>query len=325
MRPSLAAPATLALILTVALAGPTQQGNGSEAHAPAAASKHYFLPATPENVQWGWYDPGEKPRLVINSGDTVSIETISHSLGQIKPGLDMDGIVKLRKENDGGGPHSITGPIYVSGAEPGDTLEVRILKIVPKPDAFNFNLPGKDFPTVGLLAPEFPEGFVRYYKLDLVKMQTQFKPGIMIDLQPFPGTFAVGIDPNEPDAKAGPPIHDRKGRTSTLRPWKNGSNMDINELQEGSTLYLPIFVKGGLIWTGDSHCRQGNGEVNLTALECAYREFVIQPVVRKDMKLDFPRIETATHWIMTGFDEDLNEAMKIATRETVKFLAEQKM
>src|SRR5256885_1509465 len=92
MRPSLAAPATLALILTVALAGPTQQGNGSEAHAPAAASKHYFLPATPENVQWGWYDPGEKPRLVINSGDTVSIETISHSLGQIKPGLDMDGI-----------------------------------------------------------------------------------------------------------------------------------------------------------------------------------------------------------------------------------------
>src|SRR2546430_12943886 len=157
MRPSLAAPATLALILTVALAGPTQQGNGSEAHAPAAASKHYFLPATPENVQWGWYDPGEKPRLVINSGDTVSIETISHSLGQIKPGLDMDGIVKLRKENDGGGPHSITGPIYVSGAEPGDTLEVRILRIVPKRDAFNFNLPGRDFPTVGLLAPEFPE------------------------------------------------------------------------------------------------------------------------------------------------------------------------
>jgi acetamidase/formamidase len=86
-----------------------------------------------------------------------------------------------------------------------------------------------------------------------------------------------------------------------------------------------VFVKGGLIWTGDSHCRQGNGEVNLTALECAYREFVIQPVVRKDMKLEWPRIETATHWIATGFDEDLNEAMKIATREAVNFLAGQKM
>jgi acetamidase/formamidase len=65
--------------------------------------------------------------------------------------------------------------------------------------------------------------------------------------------------------------------------------------------------------------------VNLTALECAYREFVIQPIVRKDMKLEWPRIETATHWIATGFDEDLNEAMKIATREAVNFLAGQKM
>src|SRR5438270_151446 len=129
------------------------------------------------------------------------------------------------------------------------------------------------------------------------------------------------LDPKE---KAGPPINDAKGRTSTLRPWKNGSNMDINELQEGSILYLPVFVKGGLIWTGDSHCRQGNGEVNLTALECSYREFVIQALVRKDMKLDWPRIETPTHWIATGFDEDLNEAMKIATRETVNMLATQK-
>src|SRR5437016_14525878 len=118
MCPARAAPATLSLILTVALAGPTQQGNGSEAHALASASKHYFLPATPENVQWGWYDPGEKPRLVINSGDTVSIETISHSLGQIKPGVDMDGIVKLRKENDGRGPQPITGPDYGWRAEP---------------------------------------------------------------------------------------------------------------------------------------------------------------------------------------------------------------
>ena len=116
----------------------------------------------------------------------------------------MEEIVHLRKENDGGGPHSITGPIYVEGAEPGDTLEVRILKIVPKADAFNFNIPGKEFPTVGQLASEFPEGFVRYYRLDLSKMQTEFKPGIVIDLKPFPGTFAVGVDPNEPDAKAGP-------------------------------------------------------------------------------------------------------------------------
>ena len=286
-------------------------------------SKHHQLPASAENVQWGWYDINEKPRLTMKSGDTVSIETLSHSLGQIKPGVEMDEIVRLRKANPGGGPHSITGPIYVEGAEPGDTLEIHILKIVPKTDGFNFNVPGKDFPTVGQLASEFPEGFVRYYKLDLAKMQTPFKPGIVIDLKPFPGTFAVGVDPNEPDAKAGPPIHDAKGRTSTLRPWKNGSNMDVNELQVGATMYFPVFQKGGLIWTGDSHCRQGNGEVNLTALECSYKEIEIKPIVRKDMKTEWPWAETKADWIFMGFDEDLNQAMKIAVDQTVNWLSKQ--
>ena len=228
-------------------------------------------------------------------------------------------------QNDGGGPHSVTGPIYVNGAEPGDTLEIRILRIVPKPDGFNFNLPGKQFPAVGLLASEFPEGFVRYYKLDVAKMQTEFKPGIVINLAPFPGILAVGPDPNEPAAKAGPPIHDEKGRTSTLRPWKNGSNMDLNELQAGSTLYVPVFLEGGLIWIGDAHCRQGNGEVNLTALECAYKEIEIQPIVRKDLKIDWPRAETKDNWIFAGFDEDLTQAMKIAVQQTVAWLSTQKM
>jgi acetamidase/formamidase len=287
--------------------------------------KYHVLPATLETTQWGWLDPNETPKLTINSGDTVAVETMMHAHNAIQPGSTMDDIVKLRMANPGGGPHSVTGPIYVNGAEPGDTMEIRIKKIVPKAFGTNFHLPGSQFPTVGQLAPEFPQGFVRYYYLDWDRRQTEFKPGITIDLQPFPGTFAVGVDPNEPAPKAGPPTKDAKGRTSTLRPWKNGSNMDLNELQEGSTLYIPVFLKGGLIWTGDSHCRQGNGEVNLTALECAYREIVIQAIVRKDMKIDWPRAETFSHWIMMGFDEDLDEAMKIAVRETVKFLAEQKM
>jgi acetamidase/formamidase len=186
----------------------------------------------------------------VNSSDTVAVETLPHAMGQIKPGVPIDEIVKLRLANPGGGPHSVTGPIYVTGAEPGDTLEIRIKKIVMKEDGFNFNLPGKRFTTVGLLAAEFPEGHVQYFKLDPKTMKTEFKPGIVLSLKPFPGTLAVAPDPNEPKEKAGPPIHDAKDRTSTLRPWKNGSNMDVNELQEGSTLYLPVFVKGGLIWTG---------------------------------------------------------------------------
>jgi len=322
--------AAAALLLgagTVARAQQKEQPKAKRKGASSAANttgKHYSLPATKETVQWGWLDPNEKPKLTVNSGDTVSIETWYHALDQIKPDLPMDEIVRLRLANPGGGPHSVTGPIYVNGAEPGDTMEIRILKIVPKEYGQNFNLPGKKFPTIGLLPEDFPEGFVHYYKFDLAKMETELKPGLTIDLKPFPGILAVGVDPNEPKEKAGPPIHDAKGRTSTLRPWKNGSNMDLNELQAGSTLYVPVFLKGGLIWVGDAHCRQGNGEVNLEALECAFKEIQIQPIVRKDMKLDWPRAETKTHWIMMGFDEDLTQAMKIAVRQTIDFLTSQK-
>jgi acetamidase/formamidase len=299
----------------------------SEAKNPSKkpSGKHYELKATAETVQWGWLDPNEKPKLTVNSGDTVSIETMMHALDAIHPDVPMEEIVRLRKANPGGGPHSVTGPIFVNDAEPGDTMEIRILKIVPKAAGTNFHLPGAEFPTVGLLAPEFKEGFVRYYKLDWKTRRTEFKPGIAIDLKPFPGVLAVGVDPNEPKEKAGPPIRDAKGRTSTLRPWKNGSNMDLNELQEGSRIFIPVFLKGGLIWTGDSHCRQGNGEVNLTAIECSFKEIEIQPIVHKEMKIEWPRAETKTHWIAMGFDEDLNEAMKIATREAVDFLATQKI
>ena len=234
----------------------SEKGIGRE-----STGKHYVLPANKDTVQWGWLDPTEKPKVVIDSGDTVSIETLRHSMDEIKPGASIDEIVKLRLANPGGGPHSVTGPIYVNGAEPGDTLEICVKKIVIKDSGFNFNLPGKQFPTVGLLAYEFPEGHVQYFKLDSKTMTTEFKPGIILQLKPFPGTFAVGPDPNEPKEKAGPPIHDAKGRTSTLRPWKNGSNIDVNEMQVGSTLYFQVFQKGGLIWTGDSHCLQGNGEV----------------------------------------------------------------
>ena len=291
---------------------------------PAKTGKHHTLPATLETVQWGWLDPAEPPKLTVNSGDTVSIETMMHSHDKVRPGATMDDIVALRKANPGGGPHSMTGPIFVNGAEPGDVLEVRILRIEPKPFAVNFNLPGKDFPTIGALASEMPDGFLRFFNLDLKTRTTEFKPGIVLDLQPFPGTFAVGIDPDDPSPRKGG-AKDPMAPVSTLRPWKNGSNLDINELQEGSTIFIPVFLKGGLIWTGDSHCRQGNGEVNLTALECSYKEIRIQPIVRKDMKLEWPFIETRTHWIAVGVNEDLNVAMVNATREAVNWLANQKM
>ena len=291
----------------------------------APAGKHHNLAATLDTVQWGWLDPKEAPKLTVNSGDTVSIETMMHSHDKVQPGMTMEQVVELRKANPGGGPHSVTGPIYVNDAETGDVLEIRILRIEPKPFAVNFNLPGKDFPTIGALASEMPDGFIRFFTLDLEKRTTEFKPGITLDLQPFPGTLAVGIDPNDPSPRKGGVKDQPMAPVSTLRPWKNGSNMDINEMQEGSTIFIPVFLKGGLIWTGDSHCRQGNGEVSLTALECSYKEIRIQPIVRKDMKIEWPFIETRTHWISVGVHEDLNVAMVNATREAVNWLANQKM
>lgn len=287
--------------------------------------KNHVLPATLDNVQWGWYDTKEPTKLTVNSGDTVSVETMMHSHDKIKEGMSMEEIIALRKANPGGGPHSLTGPIYVNNAEPGDVLEIRILKIVPKSFGVNFNLPGKEFPTIGALASEMPDGFVKFMKFDAKRTKAEFKPGITLGLKPFPGTLAVGIDPNDPSPRKGGIKDDPLAPVSSLRPWKNGGNMDINELQAGSRIFLPVFQKGGLIWTGDSHCLQGNGEVNLTALECSYKEIVLQPIVHKNMKLEWPRIETETHWISIGFDEDLNKAMVNATREAVNFLTEQKI
>jgi acetamidase/formamidase len=291
---------------------------------PAFAGKHHVLKASPDDVQWGWLDPREKPRLTIESGDTVSIETLMHARDQIHKDVAMDEITALRKANPGGGPHSLTGPIFVHGAEPGDVLEIRILKIVPKKLGVNFNLPGKEFPTIGALPGEFPEGFVRYFDIDPKTRTTVFGPGITIPVRPFPGTLAVGIDPDDPSPRKGGVKDDKLAPVSSLRPWKNGSNMDINELTQGSTIFIPVFLHGGLIWTGDSHCAQGNGEVNLTALECSFEEIELQPIVRKDMKLGWPRIETPTHHILVGFDEDLDKAFGNALGETIAFLVAQK-
>jgi len=321
----LTASVVLVLMLTGAFYALAQQTGDSKKSASAPSiGKRHMLAATLETVQWGWLDPKEPPKLTVDSGDTVSVETMMHSHDKVRAGVTMDELVALRRANPGGGPHSMTGPIYVNGAEPGDVMEIRIVRIVPKSFGINFNLPGKDFPTIGALAPEMPDGFIKFFTLDLKKKQAEFKPGITLDLKPFPGTLAVGIDPNDPSPRKGGST-DPMAPVSTLRPWKNGSNMDINELQEGSRIFIPIFLKGGLVWTGDSHCRQGNGEVNLTALECSYREIALQLIVRKDMKLEWPRIETPTHWITTGFDEDLNKAMVNAVRESVDFLEHQKL
>lgn len=284
--------------------------NVVSAQTPALAGKYpgtvHLLPATLETTQWGWFDNAQPPVLTVSSGDTVVMETMMHAHNQVVPGKTIEELKKLRTDNPGRGPHTVTGPIFVSGAEPGDVLKVKIQRIVPRAYGTNFNIPGM----FGQFPKDFQDGQVKYLYLDMDQMTAEFLPGITIPLKPFPGTIGV--------ARAEP------GRYSTVPPGEYAGNMDIRDLSEGATLYVPVWVKGALLWSGDSHAAQGNGEVNLTAIETAYKELAVTLDVVKGMKLDFPRIETASAWITMGFDKDLNLALEQAKAQTVKFLAEQR-
>ena len=268
--------------------------------------KIHLLPATLETTQWGWFDNAQAPALRINSGDTIALETMMHSHNQVVPGATIEQIKKMRTDFPGRGPHTLTGPIYIEEAQPGDVLKVTLNKIVPRAYATNFNVPGLfgQFPNV------YADGQVKYLYLDLDKMQTEFLPGIILPLRPFPGILAVAR--KEP------------GRYSSVPPGEYAGNMDIRDFVAGTTLYVPVHVQGALLWTGDSHAGQGNGEVNLTAIETAYKELNMTVEVIKGKPLDFPRIETPKSWITMGFDQDLNKAWAQTKEQTVKFLVEQR-
>lgn len=268
--------------------------------------KVYLLPATLETTQWGWFDNSQPPVLTIESGDTVVMETMMHSHNQVVPGKTIEDLKKLRTDNPGRGPHTLTGPVFINGAEPGDVLKIRINRIVPRAYGTNFNIPGM----FGEFPAEFKDGQVKYLYLDMNRMVAEFLPGIEIPLRPFPGTLGV--------ARAEP------GRYSSVPPGEYAGNMDIRELVEGATLYVPVWVKGGLLWSGDSHAAQGNGEVNLTAIETAFKELNMTVELLKGKKLDMPRIETPSHWVTMGFDKDLNLAWDAAKAQTVKFIEEQR-
>jgi acetamidase/formamidase len=268
--------------------------------------KVYLLPATLETTQWGWFDNAQSPVLRVHSGDTIVMETMMHSHNQVVPGTTIEQIKKLRTDFPGRGPHTLTGPIYIEEAQPGDVLKVTLNKIVPRAYATNFNVPGMfgQFPNV------YQDGQVKYLYLDLDKMQTEFLPGIILPLHPFPGT--LGVARKEP------------GRYSSVPPGEYAGNMDIRDFVAGTSLYVPVFVPGALLWSGDSHAGQGNGEVNLTAIETAYKELNITVQVLKGQPLDFPRIETSDSWITMGFDQDLNKAWAQAKAQTIKLLSEQR-
>jgi acetamidase/formamidase len=208
--------------------------------------------------------------------------------------------------NKGPGPHILTGPIFVEGAEPGDTLEIHILSVgLAIPYGYNEFVPG-----YGFLPEDFPYARTRIIPLDRERGVARFSPNITLPVHPFFGSMGVA-----------PPL--ASGRVSSMPPWIQGGNMDNRELVAGATLYLPVHAPGALFSIGDGHAMQGNGEVTVTALETSL-EGTLQFVVRKDLKILYPRAETPTHYISMGFHTDLKEATRLAVLGMIDFLVREK-
>ena len=281
---------------------------------PQSSNQTYTLRATPKTVAWGYYDAAAQPVLHIKSGDTVVFDTLitNSPTGLEKAGLAPDQVQQnlrdIYKEitTHGPGGHILNGPVYVDGAEPGDALEIHIHKIdLAIPYAYN----GFRF-GAGFLTQDFTYSRTKIIPLDRERMVGKFAPGIEIPLHPFFGS--MGVAPPE-----------SYGKISSAPPGIHGGNMDNKELVAGTTLFLPVHVRGALFEIGDGHAGQGNGEVDITALETSLTG-TLQFIVRKDLKVKYPRAETPTHYISMGFDDDLSEATRIAVREMIGFLTDEK-
>jgi acetamidase/formamidase len=273
------------------------------------------LKAAPENIAWGYYWSQAKPVLTVRSGDVVEIQTVSgNPMNLERAGLaaadisaDLRAVYdKVPREARGPGGHLLTGPIFIEGAQPGDVLEVRIREIrMDVPYAYNSFRPG-----AGFLPDDFPQARTRIIPLDRERKIGHFAPGLDIPLKPFFGS--MGIAPPE-----------SMGKVNSAPPGIHAGNMDNRELVAGTTLFIPVHAAGALFEVGDGHAGQGNGEVDITAMETSLTG-VFQFIVRKDMKLKWPRAETPTHYITMGLDPDLTEATRIAVRETLDFLVTEK-
>ena len=295
------------------LARAAEDGNPTPAGASSGNGRTHVVESNRETVRLGVFDETLPPIVTIESGDWVSFpNTWSHFMNELQPGVPVARLAELRASNPGRGPHSIIGPIVVWDAEPGDVVEIRYRRLHPVAWGAVFNNPGAL--GTGLLPQDFAQGHIKYVDLDLTQMEAKFAPDITIPLTPFQGT--LGVAP--PDGFF-PPLS--PGVTSSVPPGPHGGNLDLRELTEGSVLYLPVWKTGALIYTGDSHAVQGDGEISLTALETRMQEVLIQVVLHKQKNFQWPVAETATHWITMGLDKDLNAAMALAARNAIDFLA----
>jgi acetamidase/formamidase len=260
---------------------------------------HHRVDAAPETVHWGYFDARLDPVLTVESGDTVTLSTVSGG-PEMMPGDGLAVPPALLAIHAAMAPklpgHICTGPVAVRGARPGGVLEVRIKDVALHYDwGFTYSAPQR-----GALPDDFEALHLMHLPLDRERNVGRLPWGLEIDLKPFFGVMAVAPPPSW-------------GALSTLPPRRNGGNLDNKELVAGTTLYLPIHAEGALFSVGDGHGVQGDGEVCVTAIETGLVG-TFELIVRDDMSLVWPQAETPTHVITMAFDSDLDACVVTALR-----------
>ncbi|GGC72496.1 amidase [Siccirubricoccus deserti] len=271
----------------------------------------HSLRATPETVRISAFDASFPPVLTIASGDTVEVECVSGREAVLPPpgsGMTVPpALAAIIAANPGmTAGHICTGPIAIAGAMPGDMLEIRIERIEPGAD-WGYNTIR---PLAGTLPEDFHEPAMMIIPIDRARRTCRLPWGTELPLDPFFGVMGV----------APPPAF---GRIASKEPRIHGGNLDNKELQQGSTLFLPVHVPGANFSVGDGHGVQGDGEVCVTALETCLNgslTFILHKSDGSAPLLKMPRAETPTHFISMGLHEDLDQAMKGALREMIAFI-----
>jgi acetamidase/formamidase len=264
------------------------------------AGKTHVLESTKETVSMGVFDPARPPALTIDSGDIVHYPNTWTVWGnEAKYGLSFDEREPIRKRYPSG-PYSNVGPVAVRGAEPGDVLEMRWLKLRPIDWGWN------SFPLgVGALPHDFDKPYVHYFRFDKDRQSANFVDGVTIPLAPFQNIAALQPKDDKP--------------VSGILAGAYGGNLTLSKMVAGTALLLPVQRAGGLFWTSTSVAAQGDGVVDQTGIETAMEDMRIQFVLHKNVPLDGPMVETPTHWIGFGFADSLDNALVACLRGMIKW------
>ncbi len=266
-------------------------------------AEHYL----DDSVVHAFWDNAYPPRIEIDPGDTVVFECREAVDGQVTPESSHDALANL----DFSRIHPLTGPVYVKGAQPGDTLEVEILKLAHKGWGWNGHIPG-----FGLLAEDFDTPHLQHWRLSGDVCGFRESDKVAVPFEPFCGV--MGVAPEEP------------GRLDTIPPRFNAGNVDIRGLTVGATAYLPVLVDGALFSTADCHSAQGDGEVTGTDIETpmtvTLRFNVRKGAAVKELQFRTPspltRTDTKGYYCTTAHGEDLYVNAQNSVRYMIEWLGE---